>query len=570
MVVFVLWVSSASEYAPANLIYVASASGTIYIRADGSVDPPTAPISSVDNVTYTFTDNILDGIVVERDDVVVDGAGYTVQGTGSGTGIDLSFRNNVTLKNVEVTGFHIGIWLESSGNNVLAGNTASSNNRYGILLNSSNNNTLTGNIASNTDRGIYLGSSDNNALTDNNASNNYAGIELFDSDCNNLVGNNASNNNDGILLSSSNNNVLAGNTASNNDMGIYLRVSSKYNVLIGNTASSNNNNGILLNSSNNNTLTGNNASDNNHGIHLSYSSNNNLTGNNVSNKGEGIELFSSSHNTLTGNNASKNMIGIHLFSSSNNTLTGNNVSNNTWSGIYFGIYTSPSSNNILFHNNLINNTQQVYIQSSGYANVWDDGYPSGGNYWSNYTGVDENRGPNQDQLGSDGIGDTPYTINSDNVDRYPLMNLWPTPAREITLEVSAGWNMVSLPVLPDDPVASSVLSGLGFYQLVTWSGTGYFTATEFEAGRGYWLLVLEETNITISGTPVVWLNLTLSPGWSMIGGPYFSVQAADVFPGFYQFVTWTGTGYTPATVFEPGKGFWALVLEETQIQLPPT
>jgi thermitase len=35
------------------------ASGTIYIRADGSVDPPTAPISTIDNVSYTFADNII-------------------------------------------------------------------------------------------------------------------------------------------------------------------------------------------------------------------------------------------------------------------------------------------------------------------------------------------------------------------------------------------------------------------------------------------------------------------------------------------------------------------------------
>jgi len=46
------------------------------------------------------------------------------------------------------------------------------------------------------------------------------------------------------------------------------------------------------------------------------------------------------------------------------------------------------------------------------VNVWDDGYPSGGNYWSDYTGVDAN---------SDGIGDTPYILDAQNVDNYPLM-----------------------------------------------------------------------------------------------------------------------------------------------------
>ena len=107
----------------------------------------------------------------------------------------------------------------------------------------------------------------------------------------------------------------------------------------------------------------------------------------------------------------------------------------------------------------------------------------------------------------------------------------------------------------DDTSATSVFGEIGFFQLVTWGGSGYYSVSGFEAERGYWLLVLETTNVTISGTPVESLNLTLSPSWSMIGGLYSSVQAEDVFPGFYQLVTWTGTGYTPATVFEPGKGY---------------
>jgi hypothetical protein len=78
-----------------------------------------------------------------------------------------------------------------------------------------------------------------------------------------------------------------------------------------------------------------------------------------------------------------------------------------------------ATNNVFFHNNFIDYSKKVYSFNS--VNRWDNGYPSGGNYWSDYTGVDVKSGPDQDLPGSDGMGDTPYTIDADNIDRYPLM-----------------------------------------------------------------------------------------------------------------------------------------------------
>ncbi|MFH0815410.1 MAG: hypothetical protein V1934_01135 [Methanobacteriota archaeon] len=83
-------------------------------------------------------------------------------------------------------------------------------------------------------------------------------------------------------------------------------------------------------------------------------------------------------------------------------------------------------NNTIFHNNFIANGIQALDYSAG--NAWDDGYPSGGNYWSDYNGTDVYSGPSQNISGSDGIGDTPYTNiqgGAGALDNYPLMEPLP-------------------------------------------------------------------------------------------------------------------------------------------------
>ncbi len=132
----------------------------------------------------------------------------------------------------------------------------------------------------------------------------------------------------------------------------------------------------------------------------------------------GIDLSGRSNVTVKDTTVTGFWWGICLDYSGNNTVLGNNATNN-----YYGIYLESSSNNSIHHNNFINNTNQVYNYQSN--NTWDDGYPSGGNYWSNYTGADLYSGPYQNETGGDGIGDTPYEIDANNRDRYPLTLPWP-------------------------------------------------------------------------------------------------------------------------------------------------
>jgi len=162
-------------------VQMAEATETVTIKADGSVDPPSAPIEKVGNV-YTLKWNIYDSLVVEKSDIVVEGDGYALQGPGGGIGIDLTNVSNVTIKNIEIKAFQFGIWLNRPyqvSNNKFFGNTIT-NNTYGVWVFASNNTLSRNTIANNTDTGVVIDlDSSNNIITGNRMMNNTRGIWII-------------------------------------------------------------------------------------------------------------------------------------------------------------------------------------------------------------------------------------------------------------------------------------------------------------------------------------------------------------------------------------------------------
>jgi len=364
------------------------ASGTIYIRANGSIDPPSAPISTSDNITYTFTGNVYDEIMVERDNIVLDGVGHILQGTGAvdSRGIDLTGRINVTIKNMETRSVTYGIYLDGSLNNHIVGNNITTDNGHGISL-------------------------------------------IWYSLNNSIVGNNIVSNDWGISISYSSGNILSGNNMTNNKYGIISQHSFN-NTLCKNNIIANTWGGINLNNSSNNTL---------------------LENKIVANTHHGLSLWNAArNNTVFKNNITDSFWGILIAHSSNhNNISDNNIANNDY-GIILdqGVGIIDSSNNFVYHNNFVDNTHQVSVYSTS-TNHWDDNYPSGGNYWSDYVGTDLYRGPYQNVTGSDGIGDIPYVIDVNNKDSYPLMKPYPWATHDVGITsvttsktiVGQGYNM---------------------------------------------------------------------------------------------------------------------------------
>jgi parallel beta-helix repeat protein len=183
----------------------------------------------------------------------------------------------------------------------------------------------------------------------------------------------------------------------NRDEGIYA-YDCQNCTLTGNFVSGNHWSGVLIQSGNGNVIINNTISNNDH------------VG--------GIWLFDgTASNTVSGNTILNNSRGVYIgfWTTYYSSPQGNLIVNNTLEGNSIGINIDYSNANAVYHNQIVGNDAQSTVKP-GYSNVWDNGCE--GNYWSDYNGTDSN---------GDGIGDTPYVIDANNVDNYPLMNVYWNP-----------------------------------------------------------------------------------------------------------------------------------------------
>jgi parallel beta-helix repeat protein len=264
--------------------------------------------------------------------------------------------------------------------------------------------------------------------------------------------------------------------------------------------------------------------------------------------------------------------GIRIEGGNEHRIIGNTIIENG-----LGIFVYDQGFNIIYHNNFVNNVVQA---SSLSLCQWDDGYPSGGNYWSDYLGVDAN---------GDGIGDTPYIIDANNQDRYPLMQPWsPTPINQppSVPAVPQGLNIVKKGTITiftssaTDPDSDDVTvtfswgdgtettvgpysSGAVFTRSHSWSYAGMYEvkakATDIHGAESAWSNPFEVTVLSDYPVNEKWAGYIVDLANSFVAT--LSVEGQWIQPSFGTTVllgrqgTWVGIGgYAGSNLLQAGIG----------------
>jgi parallel beta-helix repeat protein len=370
----------------------------IFIESNGTITPSTVPIVRNGDV-YTLTQDIPNSsIVVKRDNIVIDGAGYSLQGYGTSyyDGIIISYRKNITITNMDISPFGHGVRMDYASNNTILGNKMRV----------------------------------------------FTGVSLLYSDYNQIIGNEITDGY-GVSGSGSNNLILGNNFTSGlsgggNGMGVYLSGDNNtisHNIIRHEVS-------LNLGSCHYNTISNNTILDGESGILLAKSSNNLVFGNVIKGKEDSRSgaLYISEDsfgNIVFANNFENNALAVSL---------GAQVADTVWNNVY---------NNTFYHNNFVDNVQDVWVASGAPFNSWDDG--ENGNYWSDYAGADADG----DGIGdtpyfiADNNQDNYPLMTAFDITNIALPSPSPTPTASPTSTPSPTPNPTSIPSPEQSPTATS-------------------------------------------------------------------------------------------------------------------
>ncbi len=368
--------------------------GLVWVPSPASAWAPHAPIVIVGNAEFTGANGVTGGSGTPADPFVIEG--WEIDGSAN-SGIEVYNTDaHFVIRDVYLHSALIdGIFL------------------FGVQNARVDNATMPLN-----DIGVYIQVSSNVTVASSNISfSNLDAIEVDASSNITVEGNEMWNNGDwGVFTYESDDLVFRNNTIANNGWaGIELNLGSDRVTVEGNHVANNNVAGFIADNATNITIVNNTFPDNDFNVDLT-----------------------NAFDVLIRNNtvATSTSDGVTITGGARLTIEGNTITGNGGGVLAVGVI------DLRVHHNAFNGNLPQASDVAG-SNAWDDGYPSGGNYWSDYAGVDACSGPNQDVCPiPDGIGDTPYVIDADSRDRYPLMQPFGTGR--------PGYTVTFIPPLPGD------------------------------------------------------------------------------------------------------------------------
>ncbi len=362
-----------------------AAIATVYIQADGTIQGTSSIQRNGD--LFTLTGNITGPLYVQKDNIVIDGAGYTLTGA-NGRGIVLAQRSGVTLKDTRVTldgGYSIDVENAKDCtlvSNILVGTLQATVGAPGgqslgpIAINFlySQNITVKDNTITNFYIGLSLESSNDNTITGNTLTNGITGIDVSDtSGC--VFRNNTMTNCSFSLRAYEgyqfDNDLDSSNTV--NGKPIYYWVNFKdetvpsdaayivlvkcTNIKVENCAPQ----GICFISTTNSEITNVQMTGQGDGITLLDSTSVNVANNILHDQAIALEINHSSNSVISGNDISNHMSrGIALNDATNNLISGNTLTNNS----YAAVQDSLSTGNTISSNNFTANEYTITLQGS--------------------------------------------------------------------------------------------------------------------------------------------------------------------------------------------------------------
>jgi len=241
----------------------------------------------------------------------------------------------------------------------------------------------------------------------------------------------------------------------------------------------------------------------------SHGNGNTIANNTVTKNYYGVINGEGSNNFVYSNRITHNVYGLMITGGNNNTFYANDLVDNSC-GAEIGYLEPPAPNCTLYHNNFIGSSQQVSTRASRtyIPGVWSEPfYLTGffdngkeGNYWSDYTGTDSD---------GDGIGDTPYVIDADRQDNYPLMTSFDIYSVSVFL------------VCPENETyaAASVPLNFAVYKPTSWIGysldghdnvtiTGNTTLTQLSNGLHKVTVYANDTFGNTGASKTIYFNIT--------------------------------------------------------------